>query len=206
MKKVPFILLMVVIFACDDDKEPVRPYDPSYFPLHVGDLWYYVPASNFQYPYVATTTSEITAKVTIDNAEFYLMISTHDYPDSSHLDDYIDSTYYRLGNNGYVYSLKNTDDRLSNPYRLGALEGEHWKFITPHSDNGKIIVTRIETNTLNNTPIEACKTYYYDDEQWVDEEHYSVLAPGLGIIKGGSAWGFDTVLKRAIIAGKEYQF
>jgi hypothetical protein len=201
------MLIVLIISACADDHEPMIIYDDSYFPLHVGDLWEYRPANeefpqmNAQIPIV---TRDIKGIEVMGGHEYFFMLITYDYSMQDR-DTVYDSAYYRLDSNGFVYAFDKKTGTETNPFRLGAIDGDRWEYPTQYGD-GKIFVSLVEKFELGNFTVEECKRFSFDVAQMADEENYSVLGPGLGIVSQGNAWGFNTKLKKATIDGHEYEF
>jgi hypothetical protein len=167
----------------------------------VGNHWEYEPVLEIN-PQVLSATMDIPSKYFFEGREYFVIVSKYTYPYGTS----IDSVFYRMDSNGFVYETMKNFPEEANRYRLAATNNESWKI--PYRDDYDLVATTtvIQSLTLNNTELENCKSYYFDSPGVVDEEHYVILAPGLGIIKRGSAWGFDIKLKKAIIDGNQFNF
>lgn len=209
MRKSIFILLVALATSgCVEEKEggPISISEHGYFPLHIGNSWEYSTLGYDSDLYVSK--SEIVSKVFIDNFEYALMTRTRTIYSGTH----IDSSYYRVDTNGYVFVRENESEY--NVYRLNAADGFTWTIDKPFSSFPdpelsfiQEIRLNIESVNLNGTVIEQCKRYDHDVKDVYDEEGYSILGPGLGIIQSGNYFGgLHTVLKRAVIDGQEYNF
>jgi hypothetical protein len=195
------LLIILCIVGCHDENEPTR-INSDYFPLHVGDYWEFVPV-NTQDPAAFTWRREITDKVTLDNKEYFQAITK-----SNSSADYVDTVYYRVDDNGLVFSRRNNTAGEINIYRLDAMDGESW--ITPFgysSENPVEGKTKCSVGIFkfNDAVFENCKTFSFDVEQWVDEERYTILSKGIGPLREGSAW-FTQDLKKAFINGSTFEF
>jgi len=200
------IIVILFISGCQNE-ERLNPKDSSYFPLHVGDSWLYKPANEL-YPdmnaFIPTVSREIIGTSFIDGDEYFLVVITSYYPDSK---TQTDSTYYRVDpSTEFVYEYKKQIPELQlNPFRLSANLGDRWHY-SFQSTEDDMALNLISTVDLNGSSIENCKRFYYDVALMADEEHYTVLAPNLGIVSLGNAWGFDLKLQKATINGQTFQF
>jgi hypothetical protein len=209
LKKITFgIVAVALVAACDGDDEKIVAFDSSYFPLHVGDRWEYE-SVNVEDPtvylYITNVIREITGTAVIDGDTYYIVKGSYSYHPSHQREPIEHSLYYRLWDNGFIYTHDIQTGTKGNPYRLGASDGERWKVSTT-SGQGVISVDEIETFELGNATVESCKIFYFDIERLADDEHASVLAPGLGSIAETGAWGVNLRLKKATINGQEFEF
>lgn len=201
-------IILLMNFGCADDGERIMEIvGDSYFPLHVGDKWQYRPA-NEEYPqmneHIPDVTREIKGIEVKEGREYFFMLITYDYSKQS-LSTQYDSAYYRFGDHGFVYEFDKKMGTETNPYRLNANDGDHW-VLTNRVGTGEISVRSIEKLDLDGFIVSDCKRYYFDIGHMADEENYTVLGPGIGIVSQGNAWGFDMKLKKATIAGRQYEF
>jgi hypothetical protein len=200
-KNILFLVVGLIAFSCHEDSDAVKIDVNYYFPLQVGNYWEYGPVPN-KNPLTKDGKSIIAGTKVIDGQEYAMMVRTFENSPG----DYVDTIYYRTTSNGFVYSRTNQDDKDFNVYRLGASKGDSWVVEDYYSLTGKMAVTDVATIILNTTTINDCKTFYFNAERWVDEEHYAIIGPGFGIIQSGGAEGFDLILKKAVINGQEYNF
>lgn len=203
MNKTLLIILTAIIFCgCKNDNDPqATEPDLSYFPLEVGNSWEYVPL--LQNEYFLSVTVQIPSTATIGDHEYSLMVTKYNYAGVASV---IDSSYYRIDSRGYVFERTTHGIEEANRFRLAAANGETWEIRTPPFKNFVANATDIGTLNLNDIEIENCKSYYFDFPPTIDDEHTLVLAPGLGIVKQLSSGGYDSILKKAIINGTEYNF
>ena len=101
MNKLLSLFLTTVVFGSCEDINPN--FDPSYFPLQVGNYWEYHPS--VQQDHLVSIIREIPSKTTIEGREYYLMVSRFVYSQAA---PGIDSTYYRIDDKGkqLVHALK----------------------------------------------------------------------------------------------------
>jgi hypothetical protein len=202
MKRISIYLMAVLsISGCHDENEKPGSINGDYFPLHVGDYWEFVPVYT-QDPSFALRR-EITGKVMLDNSEYFQAITK-----SNSSAGYSDTVYYRVDNNGFVFSRRNNTAREINSYRLNASHGESWvvpyEYSSEPSADGKTQCF-VGTFKLKDKEFDNCKTFSFDVEQWADEEHYTVLSKEVGPLREGSAW-FTYDLKKAFINGSTFEF
>ena len=194
------ILVFVAAFCwcCDDEKIQVS--DNSYFPLAVGNTWEYVPVYQSG---LSPLTVVVQGTENIDNKTYYVVIRST-VVNGSPVENTI---FYRMDDNGYVFERQAETSVEINRFRLNTQDGDTWQMPVPQMD--AYTVTTSVMDEVQLTPLLSVpdgKSFSYDVPQYVDEEHYITLAKGLGIVKQGSAWGFDMRLKKAVINGTEYNF
>jgi len=192
-----FIALLFT--ACHDNNNP-QPTDDSLFPLAVGNSWEYSPFPSNQSGYTGSVKSEITAIIEIENKEYYQMINKSEGTPNP----YIDTVYYRVDNNGFVYKRRKSGEE-GNPFRLQAQDGDKWKYSTVSTENDMSVIFQ-EPITISSTQVSDCRLFVYDVSGLADEESYTTLAPGIGIVTSHTAWGFRRDLKKAVISGITYHF
>ena len=133
--------------------------------------------------------------------EYYLMVIKTESPSAVNTD----TVYYRIDGNGFVFQRLKTGE-ISNPYRLGATDGAGWHLSSASTEKDMSVTYYTDPIDINSTQLENCRLFSYDVENWADEEYYTTLAPGIGVVTSHSAWGFRKDLKKAIINGVEYNF
>ena len=117
-----------------------------------------------------------------------------------------DTVYYRLDDNGFVYSRRKYNQVEENKFRLNAKNGDTWMYPVENNDLAaiKLFVVDVELRTKD---LQNCKAYFYDVAQWADEEYTITLAKGLGFVKEYSnAWGMGQVLESVTINGQKFNF
>jgi len=205
MKTIYFLSLLgvgMLIAACDssnyDSKPDYEAQSDSYLPLQVGNYWNFVPTGVLSSDY--NVHREITGKATLQGHEYYLLVST------SSGNDYKDSLYLRVDNNGYVYSRRPNSTWEDNYFRLKGDDGDSWTYAIDDHDKVTITLSNVDVE-IDNTTIKACKAYYYNVDNWADEEYTRTLAKGIGFVKEYSnAWGMGEILKSARINGTKIEF
>jgi len=186
-----FVIVIAICLACSNDETPTIEYPKcDYFPLQVGNKWYY-----------KSSTTEITGKETINDQEWFIMTKSYVHENQ---EPTIYRIYYRKTEDGKVYqkSDENNDSFLVFDLKIGFKQS--WKYTD--GDNQWKVSTGddFETIKLEDSSITNCRSYYYDIPEAVDDEHVKILAPGLGLISSSSlAWGFSDTLQRAVINGLE---
>jgi hypothetical protein len=202
MKKIAILLLVAFILpACDDDHQTIS-VDAKYFPLHIGDSWEFV-SYNWHGQPTPGMKREITATVTFNERQYYVMTTHYIGGHTGH----VDTAYYRVDHRGYVYERRKDQDHEINPFRLKTSDGTSWKDASYISAEGLMTLHQFTTVNLDQTAVDNCKVFSYDEESFADEEYYVTLAPGLGVVTEGSyAWGQRFDLKKAVINGKTFEF
>jgi hypothetical protein len=194
------VLLMMTACECNDEPRPETSND--YLPLAIGNYW------NFKGTGLSSDElvehREVVDFVTLNNMEYYLLVSTHLSPAWSGSNK--DSAYYRIDNNGFVYVYKKSIDIEENRYRLNAKDGDTWSY--DFVDQYVADMTLSEASKqIGNNEVANCKDYSFNIEQWADEEYTYTLAPGIGFLREFSdAWGGGQELKSARINGQEIEF
>lgn len=173
----------------------------NFFPLQIGNYWeFHAPVQNPQGDNTILKM-EITTTKEFGGEEYYLMVRKTEGSYGS----YVDTLYYMMNDNGYVYQRLKTGE-LTNPYRLGAMHGSRWRSsLSATSDDISVMYIKNPV-VIHSSLVENCREFKYDVEDIIDEEHWTTLAPGIGIVTMHSAWGFKKDLKKAIVNGVEYNF
>jgi hypothetical protein len=185
----------VILFSCDNDQQVnIATKDISYFPLQIGNRWEYEPIRTDMK--LKTSVFTIVSTEIRDSKEYFAMERLYQYENTSSRD----TVFYRIDPQGFVFETSRYDTGERNRFRLGAADGDTWNMESSAPDN-YVVRTSITDVTLSSQLLHDCKSFSYDVPQWADEEHYFILAPGLGIVQHGNAWGFDYKLKTAKIAG-----
>jgi hypothetical protein len=205
MKKLSaFILASATFLGCDNNESRPAEIDHSLFPLAVGNSWEYITPN--ESGTVITFKERIASTATINEREYFLKTATSSVSQTGE----VDSTYYRIDENGYVFSRVEWSTEEQNIFRLSAPNGDEW--ITPYvaTENYRIKKTILtDAIVIGSTPLEGCEQYFYDNATQpllVDDEYVEVLAPGLGVVKRLYYGGYESRLKKAIINGVQYNF
>ena len=191
----PFLFISIIILSCGEH-DPIRsPGEHEYFPLKVGNYWQYQcsdPALG------GTFENEITGTTTINNQEYYVMITKS--PKSV-----TDTTYYRMDDRGYVFEFRKSYTQEMNKYRLNARKNDSWEYTFGTTlPNGKMTFNGSQNVTLTTTTIDNCKAFSFDVKQWVDEESHHILAAGIGLVVTSGDIQFE--LKHAVVNEQEFNF
>jgi hypothetical protein len=195
MKHFPKFLFFAisVIISCDnDEKLIVEPGESSYFPLQVGYQWEYEPIRT-DLPYLTAATFTVISQETKFGKTYFAMERRFERQNGFLSSDTI---FYRVDSEGFVFELSGSDEVERNRFRLGANQGDTWE-MESGAEQKYVVTTSISDVTLAGGVLSDCKSFSYDIPQWADEEHYIILAQGIGIVQHGNAWGFDFKLKRA---------
>ncbi|HMG89411.1 MAG TPA: hypothetical protein VK589_05110 [Chryseolinea sp.] len=194
--------VFVMMAGCECNDEPRPETSNDYLPLTIGNYW------NFKATGLSDSDlvehREVVDYVTVNNMEYYLLVSTHLTPDWS--GSYKDSAYYRIDNNGFVYVYRKSIELEENRYRLNGKDGDTWSydFVDQYIAD---MTLREASKQIGKIEVANCKDYSFNIEQWADEEYTYTLAPGVGFLKEFSdAWGGGQELKSARINGQEIEF
>ena len=198
-----FASAMAFLCACSsDDDSNVAPEKLwlSYLPLQVGNYWEFTSINTPKDGVVVHREVKGTAQ--LNGYEYYLIISNS-----------VDSTYYRVEQNGDVYTYRRGMDNEQLSYKLFAHDGDSWSYTLEDGvgGSGRDDVMHVSVNigsvATERKTVDDCKHYYFDVEQWVDEEHTNTLAPGVGFIREYSdAWGMGMILSKASIGGNVIEY
>ena len=149
-----------------------------------------------------TLRTEVTRVVSLNNNEYFELVSFQKSGDQN----YRDTTYYRITQQGYVYTWRRGWTVEENPLRLYADDGDDWKYETNYDAEANITVDEIDDLELGDRELDNCKSFSFDIEQWADEEHSIVLAPRIGFVQRLVGFGISSRLVKASVNGKEYTF
>ncbi len=194
------VLLACAFVACDDDDSGESSGTNSYLPLKIGNYWEFVNMPEIGIDY--TLRTEVTRVVSLNNNEYFELVSFQKSGDQN----YRDTTYYRITQQGYVYTWRRGWTVEENPLRLYADDGDDWKYETNYDAEANITVDEIDDLELGDKELDNCKSFSFDIEQWADEEHSIVLAPRIGFVQRLVGFGISSRLVKASVNGKEYTF
>lgn len=202
--KAKFFLLIaatVLVTSCDDDdgSAPV-PTSGDLFPLAVGNTWEYRYRTPHGLDDFDGVKKEITAEVQLEGRTYYQMITTW----KSMPKPYLDTLYYRMDNNGFVYQRRKAGEE-GNPFRINASDKSAWRYSASSTEEDMHVINQ-EPITIRNTPISNARLFTFDVAIMADEEWYTTLAPGIGIVTMSTAWVPPMDLQSAVINGKSYDF
>lgn len=168
--------------------------------MTVGNTWEYEQRAPTGYNDFGGIKKEITDVVKLEGREYYRMVTTW----KSIPNPYTDTTYYRVDDNGFVFQRRNNGD-VGNPFRLNATDKESWKYSTASTEND-MHVTYQEPITISSTQVSNTRLFSFDVSIMADEEWYTTLAPGIGIVTMYTSWTRPVDLKTAVISGVTYHF
>lgn len=164
MKKYKFyiifpVLLIYSLISCEKNEITKT---SEYFPLHVGDKWYYNNGETWEI---------IGIKDTLGKRYFEMSNG------KSH-------EYYRV-ENGYVYSL-GLDFTEYIRFNLNLDAGESWQY----TENmfyqiqwDGMLYNKNDSMYVNGNLVTECYRFCYDIPEMIDDEHCVWLAPGIGIVR-----------------------
>jgi len=202
MRALILILMMAVVVGCHYDSITYEiPMTKNYLPLEVGNYWNFKTTGGS--PTQVDLHREVVSLVTINNNQYYLLVNS--LLDANQV--YKDSTYYRIEDNGFVYTYrKSQPDFEENPFRLNGTNHDTWTFPMQGKDQTQMTLT-FGSLWLGNVEIADCKSYFFNVPKIADEEYTITLAPGIGFVKEYSdAWGVGQVLQSARINGQVFKF
>lgn len=183
-----FILIIAAAVACDENiSEPDN--NDTFFPLAVGNKWYYNSYSHAQDfdPAKVNFIREITGKKLINSKRYFVFVTTTF--DNSGAVMSKDTSYFRYTDE-IVYQILNTDMN-ENIYALFKLK---------QGDKFTIKWQQFDYEITMKEKTENTATLFYNSPQMVDEEHEITFKKGYGVYKSHStAWGWTTQLIKAEI-------
>lgn len=190
-KFIVLVSMALMTLACGKEDIPTINYPAcDYFPLQVGNKWYY-----------EGYTSEITGKETWNGLEWYVLMSVYERDNGV---ENIYKMYYRKTADDKVY--RKTDESSEAILLIDLKIGFNQSCKYTIGENQWTVTTGddFETFKINDIEIPNCRSYYYDIPRAVDDEYLMTLAPGLGLLAHVSlAWGLGDTLQRAVINGLE---
>lgn len=194
--------MITLLMSCNSD-EPYKTFKEEstsgYLPLEVGNYWDFRNAAGTSQQ--VTYHREVKGKAQLNGHEYYL-ITSHavDQPSTA------DSLYYRVEENGDVYTWRRNWTNEMLQYKLAADDGDKWSYLMDEGDTMEVIMT---TTTLDagSRNISDCKAYHYNAPNWADEEYTVTLARGIGFVREFSdAWGMGMTLAKASIGGSVFEY
>ena len=198
MKIIRLLFCCTFLLAGCEEDSTFEISSNSYLPLEVGNTWIFRSMQNINDP---KTFKKVIAEVTLENRVYAQVISGR-YPD----DIIYDTTYYRVEDNGFVYSRQKNSADEENRFRLDASDGDAWTYPTAGNYTASITISFIDLE-LKTKNLRNCKAYYFDIPQWIDEEYTTTLAKNIGFVREYSnAWGLGRVLESATINGRKFKF
>lgn len=188
---------LCALWACEERDSELNTgrLSNSYLPLTEGNYWEFKAIhakSN-----AVVLRREVRARAQVNGREYVLVTSG-----SPSTGSYVDSLYYRTEANGNVYTYrKGTSDEVL-AFKLFAEDGEVWKYQASDGDDMMNVTVHVGTVEIGSASLDNCKSYYYDVDAWVDEEHTITLAEGVGFVREyADAWGTGMYLSKASIDG-----
>jgi len=194
--------VLVMMMACECHDEPQPELSGDYLPLAVGNYWEFKGTGFVGNELVEHR--EVVDMVTLNNMEYYLLVSTHLSPVWSGANK--DSAYYRIDNDGFVYVYRKSLGLEENRYRLNGKDGDVWSYEYINQYIADMTLREV-TRNIGKVYVENCKDYSFNVEQWADEEYTYTLAPGIGFFREYSdSWGGGQELKSARINGRKFEY
>jgi len=170
-----FYLSIVLFISCNENGLTSQENDNSYFPLKVGNKWYYNSFTSFQ-QYDSTNinlTSEVIGKKQLFGKTYFSIKST--YFDENGSIIYLDTSYYSCSNDTlYEYMSDDNNNFYESIYAIFILEkGDKYN---NYMRSTEYVITVIEKD-------KDLITLFYDAPQYKDEEQEITFKRGLGIYK-----------------------
>jgi hypothetical protein len=201
--KIPSLLFCfsILLWGCDDDSS-FEAGSKNYLPLEVGNIWIFRSLNDNDYK----NFKRVTGHVTLDDLVYAEIVSGRFDADVNTDDSTYDTTYYRVDDDGRVYFRRKNSAAEENRFSLHAVDGDTWTYTIENNYTVTISLSVVSLK-LKNKNLRDCKAYSYDISQWVDEEHTTTLAKGIGFVQEYSnAWGWGQVLESATINGRKFNF
>jgi len=203
MKTINLLFFSTILLACDDSPvniESDNTHANTYLPLQIGNSWIFESTNkdlNDSHYF-----KRVTATVDLNDHTYYEIISGW----GTAVENILDTAYYRVDDNGFVYILRRANNSEENRFRLYGQDGDAWSY--PLDNYGEANVSlSITTLYIGIKKLKACKAYYLDVAGMADEEYTITLASGIGFVKEYSdAWGQGSILMKATINGREINF
>ena len=162
--------VFVMMIACECNEDPRPELSDDYLPLALGNYWEFKGTGFVGNELVEHR--EVVDYVTLNDMEYYLLVSTHLSPVWSGANK--DSTYYRIDNDGFVYVYRKNIGMEENRYRLNGKDGDTWSYDYVNQYIADMTL-REAAKHVGKVEVSNCKDYSFNVEQWADEE-YTLLA------------------------------
>src|SRR6185369_5376389 len=136
MRNVTILIMMACLAGCEYHNITYeKPATESYLPLRVGNYWDFETISLSPGQIPNQIHREVASVVTINNHQYYLLISTSTNNDYT----YIDSSYYRVNNDGYVYIYRKSSPGFEdNRFRLNGNDHDTWSYPVETGDEAQV--------------------------------------------------------------------
>jgi hypothetical protein len=184
MRRNVIFIIVVVLFSngCEKNKNPlISNYSSTYFPLHVGNTWYYDEPTPQIHPENIRTIKSLFIK---NNTVYY------EWGSGEGVDE-VDTIC--ADNQGNIYNLKNNTKYLW--FNFNKRDGSKYDYNYPESwgEHMYYFKVSVKKNITRTTPagvFENCIRLTFDCRQLVDEEIYYTFAPNVGLIRiDFNGWG-----------------
>jgi hypothetical protein len=178
---------LLLLCSCSNPESPELPKQnriESFFPLTVGNVWYYgsysqgVPADTSKYD----EKKEVTSKRNLGNREFYLLLDTYYNTDRSI--NTIDSCYYCLTND----SLLNI--HINRPFADSSISVS--LIFPPTLSSTFTIDGGYEGSVVQMN--DSIVVFGFWKPGWIDSGWNETYKRNIGLIDTHSSWGFGSVL------------
>ncbi len=201
MRKVILLFAIPLLFLGCDNEGPTKatPEDLTYFPLHVGDSWVYVPG--WVNDPISSRESTIESTQVIEGKTYFKMTTVTIFTDGR--GPMTAESFYRVDAQGFVYVRNSDSKRESNIFRLAVSDGTKWAIESGPLADREVSVS--EEGWLKYSG-GVCKSYFFDRPTTIDDEHSYLLAPGIGIVSESSPAWISFYLVEAVVNGQEYTF
>lgn len=191
-----FFLLMLNNCKFDNQILDTGKYTEIYFPLEVGNVWYYDIPNSENNPYMKRIVEGIFNK---GNQRYNIVKDTYGYSGQYPV-NYSVSETLRIDYQGRVWKYINEKDNLL--FDFSSKDGETYKYpgYTQNPEDEYIVtVKKIELVEVNETEYKNCIEFLFDKPMTVDDEKIFLFAKGIGLIK-------ETAGERPTIILSSYEF
>ena len=189
------LLILVTMAMTSCSTEPTRPdvikeytLNGDIFPMHVGDKWVYETEDN-------DVIIKITDQIQIAGNTYFVFEERID-----NVPDYVYRMYYRPDqyDSNKIYTL---------------IDGIDYLYLDFNRSNGEVcssisslevqIMRKDFSYTVPAGIFNKCVELYFNNQNIVDEEHFNIYSPGIGMIELNGIW-MTYRLKSAIVDGVHY--
>jgi len=194
VQTVLFTFIFLLLLSCSKDKNPLEPldiYSSKYFPLKVGNTWYYDSPTPQTHPWAMKM---IRDSARIDKKIYYIWT----YGEGVDIYDTV-----RVDESGRILKYIDGDEYVW--FDFTQPTDATYRFDYPEIWGTKVYYFQVHvtTNRTCETPagiFEDCIVLWFDIPEVADEQTEYTFAPNIGVVRIAGGWS-DKKLTSAVING-----
>ena len=194
MKKLTFMvcILFLSLSNCADDNDLLNPENNGgkyYYPLKVGNIWYYDVHNSDSNPCIKRIVEN---KLLLNGHTYYIINDIWGY--SSQYPNNYKGTL-RNDNDGNIWKYTKGKEYLF--YDFSLKDGDTYKYTAnslSNDDDYIVTVKKVGRVETDKGVYDDCVEIFFDIPKYVDDEKWYIFAPNVGLIKETSGEGPTIIL------------